>query len=196
MFPPECCTTDDAPLWMTKEILQAINRKRRLWKEAKKGRNKEQYEEADAKVQKLIKNAKRSYEKRLANGNGGNIRSFYAYVKQRTKSRPSIGPLRNEKKEMVSDDQNMTELLNNFFGSVFTREDTNNIPAAKEMETEDMEEVVITLNKVKVKIKNLKEASAAGPDNIGPRLLKELGNELAPALVKIFQRSLEYREVP
>jgi Zn-dependent oligopeptidase len=48
---------------MTKEILQAINRKRRLWKEAKKGRNREQYEEADTRVQKLIRNAKRNYEK-------------------------------------------------------------------------------------------------------------------------------------
>jgi hypothetical protein len=97
---------------------------------------------------------------------------------------------------MVSDDQGMTELLNNFFGSVFTREDTTNIPAAKEMETDSMQEVVITLKMVKMKIKSLKEASAAGPDNIGPRLLRELGNELAPALVKIFRRSLEYGEVP
>ncbi len=72
-------------------------------------------------------------------------------MRQRTKSRPSIGPLRNEKKEMVSDDQGMTELLNNFFGSVFTREDTTNIPAAKEMETENMKEVVITLKIVKMK---------------------------------------------
>jgi hypothetical protein len=86
--------------------------------------------------EKLIKNAKRNYEKRLASGNGGSNRSFYSYVRQRTKSRPSIGPLRNEKREMVSDDQGMTELLNNFFGSVFTREDTTNIPAAKEMEME------------------------------------------------------------
>jgi hypothetical protein len=52
---------------------------------------------------------------------------------------------------MVSDDQGMTELLNNFFGSVFTREDTTNIPAAKEMETENMKEVVITLKIVKMK---------------------------------------------
>jgi hypothetical protein len=184
------------PLWMTKEILQAINRKRRLWKEAKKGRNREQYEEADTRVQKLIRNAKRNYEKRLATGNGGNNRSFYSYVKQRTKSRPSIGPLRNLKKEMVSDDQGMTELLNNFFGSVFTREDTANIPVAKEMEAENMKEVVITAKMVRTKIKSLKEASAAGPDNVGPRLLRELGYELAPALVKIFRRSLEYGEVP
>jgi len=112
---------------MTSEILQAIKRKRRLWKDAKRGKNQEQYAETENRVRKLIRNAKRNFEKRLSNGNN---RPFYSYIKQKTKSRPSIGPLRNEQKEMVSDDQGMTELLNNFFGSVFTREDTTNVPAA------------------------------------------------------------------
>jgi hypothetical protein len=49
---------------------------------------------------------------------------------------------------------------------------------------------------VKEKIKNLKETSAAGPDVIRPRMLKELADEIAPALVIIFQRSLQYGEVP
>jgi hypothetical protein len=147
-------------------------------------------------VQKLIKNAKRNYEKRLANGNGGNNRSFYSYFRQRTKSRSSLGPLRNEKKEMVSDDQGMTELLNKFFWICLHKGGHHNHPSGKEMATDSMKEVVITPMMVKMKIKSLKESSAAGSDNIGPRLLRELGNELAPALVTIFGRSLEYREVP
>ena len=179
------------PIWMTSEILQAIKRKRRLWKDAKRGKNQDQYAEAENRVRKLIRNAKRNFEKRLSNGNGGNNRPFYSYIKQKTKSRPSIGPLRNEKKEMVSDDQGMTEILNSFFGSVFTREDTANVPAA-----DDMEDCKITQKMVREKIRNLKEASAAGPDSIGPRMLKELVNELVPALVIIFKRSLEYGEVP
>jgi hypothetical protein len=76
----------------------------------------------------MIRNAKRNFEKRLAGNNGGNNRPFYAYIKRKTKSRPGIGPLKNEKKETVTEDQGMAELLNNFFGSVFTREDTENIP--------------------------------------------------------------------
>ncbi len=54
----------------------------------------------------------------------------------------------------------------------------------------------ITLKMTKEKIKNLKEASDAGPDGIGPMMLKELVDEIAPALVIIFQRSLQYGEVP
>ncbi len=69
---------------------------------------------------------------------------FFSYIKRKTKSRPSIGPLKNSKKETVSDDQGMSELLNELFGSVFTREETNIIPEAEEMETGSMEDVVIT----------------------------------------------------
>jgi hypothetical protein len=86
------------PVWMTSEILRAIKQKWRLWKAAKRGRGREQYEECEHRVKKLIRNAKRNCEKRLAKGNGGNKHPFFSYIKQKTKSRPSIGPLKNEKK--------------------------------------------------------------------------------------------------
>jgi hypothetical protein len=89
----------------------------------------------------------------------------------------------------------MAELLNTFFGSVFTREDTNNITTAADMETGDMADVNITLSKVKKNIRNLKASAAALPDSIGPRLLQELANEIAPVLVITFRRSLEFGEV-
>jgi hypothetical protein len=92
----------------------------------------------------MIRNAIRNYEKRLAGGNGGNSRPFYAYIKRKTKSRPGIGLLKNEKKETITDDQGMAELLNNFFGSVFTREDAENIPVAEEMEGRTLDSITIT----------------------------------------------------
>ncbi len=178
------------PIWMTNEILQAVKKKKRLWKAAKRSASYEQYKEMELKVKKLIRNAKRSFEKRLASGNGNNKRPFFSYVKQKTKSRSTIGPLKNDKKLIISDDLEMAELLNNFFGLVFTREDTTSIPAAEEIETGNMKELKITLEMVKAKIRNLKTASAAGPDSIGPRLLQELENELAPALVIILDSLL------
>ncbi len=141
----------------------AIRRKQRLWKKTKRGRNFDEYEAVDKEVKRLIRNAKRSFEKRLANGNGGNSRPFYAYVNQRTKSRPGIGPLKNADKETVSDDHGMVELLNNFFSTVFTREDTGHIPKAVDMETSAMNGISITVKAVRNKIQKLKPDSAAGP---------------------------------
>jgi hypothetical protein len=90
----------------------------------------------------------------------------------------------------------MAEVLNNFFSSVFTREDTKQIPEAGEMETRILEDILVTHRAVRNKIKNMKTESSAGPDSIGPKLLQELEKELTPALVTIFNRSIKYGEVP
>jgi hypothetical protein len=90
----------------------------------------------------------------------------------------------------------MAELLNSFFSSVFTREDTEHIPAAPDMETNILEEVSITEKMVREKIRNLKTESAAGPDEIGPKLLQELEAVVALPLVDIFRESVRTGEVP
>jgi hypothetical protein len=52
------------------------------------------------------------------------------------------------------------------------------------------------VERIKEKIINLRPNSAAGPDQIGPSLLQRLMDEVAPALIIIFSRSLEEGEVP
>jgi hypothetical protein len=49
---------------------------------------------------------------------------------------------------------------------------------------------------VKKKIAELRTDAAAGPDSIGQRLLKELTDQLIPALVIIFRRSMAEGTVP
>jgi hypothetical protein len=92
----------------------------------------------------------------------------------------------------------MAELLNGFFSSVFSREDLQNQPKAADMELKagTLEKVNITEQKVREKIKNLKPYSAAGPDGIGTQLLRELREEVIPALTMIYRQSLRTGEVP
>ena len=67
----------------------------------------------------------------------------------------------------------------------------------KQRETEkELERVCIDTKKIAQKIKKLGGDSAAGPDNINPGMLKELGQELAEPLSRIFYRSLNEGEVP
>ncbi len=70
------------------------------------------------------RSAKRKFEKKLADGYSGNSRPFYSYIKKKTKSRPSIGPLKDKKEKVVTEDQEMAEVLNEFFSSVFLQEKT------------------------------------------------------------------------
>jgi hypothetical protein len=52
------------------------------------------------------------------------------------------------------------------------------------------------IKQVKEKIAALRADAAAGQDSIGPRLLKELASNLAPALVIIFRKSMAEGTVP
>jgi hypothetical protein len=90
----------------------------------------------------------------------------------------------------------MANILNNFFASVFTNEDKNNMPA-KNAETESvLRTVSFTPLEVIRKLNNLRADSAPGPDKIYPRMLKELRYEIADPLSKIFTKSMKTGKVP
>jgi len=104
---------------MTNEILAAIKKKKRPWRRDRARGISEEYREMERKVKNLIRHAKRKYEKKLANTKGGGNRQFYAYVKRKTKSKATIGPLKDKNKKVITDDEEMAVLLNDFFSSVF-----------------------------------------------------------------------------
>ena len=184
------------PPWMTRELLAAVRKKHRMWQDTKRGADVEEYKREDKRVKNLIKKAKNKYERKLAE-NGGNNRPFYAYVKRKSKSRPEVGPLRAESGETVADAEKMAGILNNYFSSVFTKESPTAPPPASDLNHGgEIRTVPISAYEVKKKIKNLRPHAAAGPDEIGPRLLQELSEELARPLAWIFRDSLSTGDVP
>ena len=91
----------------------------------------------------------------------------------------------------------MATLLNRCFGEVFTREDRANIPDPAAMDLGSvLDNIHISVAAVRRKIKGLRAESAAGPDGLGPRILKELQEGLAPVLAHVFRRSLAEGTVP
>ena len=62
----------------------------------------------------------------------GNIKndskSFYAYVRSKQKVRDKVGPLENNRGNIISDGIKMAEVLNEYFSSVFTTEDISSLP--------------------------------------------------------------------
>ena len=93
----------------------------------------------------------------------------------------------------------MAEPLNRYFVSVFTVEDTNNMPKIDDKKTmagEDLETIIITKEVVLGKLLGLKLIKSPGPDGMYPRVLKEMAGEIANALVVIYQNSLDSGVVP
>ena len=180
------------PAWMTRDIIRALRRKRRVWRKEQFRATTAEYKEAEKKVKNLIRNAKRSYEKKLAQECKNNSRPFYAYLKRKTKSKTSVGPLKKQDGQTVAGNKEMAELLNGYFKSVFSREpDLNGREEPARMTDEKLMDCHITREKIKEKIRKLRPTSAPGPDGIGAGLLQELEVLAVPALEVLYRKLLD-----
>ena len=98
---------------------------------------------------------------------------------------------------LTQNDGETSEVLNNFFASVFTREDTTRIPDLEERkENCTMENVQINMEELKKLLTKQKPNKASGPDDIHPRILKEAAEEIALPLYLIFKESTEKGLIP
>ena len=138
--------------------------------------------------------AKRRFERSMADI--GNKRPFAAYVKSKTKARVNVGPLKVNN-TTVCDNQEMAEVLNSFFVSVFTDEPDGPVPEAPALPCDSvLKEIRFEPGKVRKKLAELRPESAPGPDGVTARFLKEHAEALAPALVILFNKSMEEGVVP
>ena len=135
-------------------------------------------------------------EKKLANTKDNNSRRFANYIRSKTKTRTSIGPLKTADGVLKTEESEIAVKLNKFFASVFTAEDDGILPEENKETESSFGNVEITEEKVREKIINLKEHSAAGPDGIGPKILKAAVNELVQPLCHIYRKSLNTGQVP
>uniref|UniRef100_A0A4W3K5J0 Reverse transcriptase domain-containing protein n=1 Tax=Callorhinchus milii TaxID=7868 RepID=A0A4W3K5J0_CALMI len=90
--------------------------------------------------------------------------------------------------------------LNNYFASVFTLEDTENLPKIEgNLEangSEELKEMNISKAIELEKLIGLKNDKSPGPDGLHPRVLKEVAAEKMDPLFLIFQNSLDSGMVP
>lgn len=186
--------------WMTRDILRLIRRKRRKWREVKFSKRPEELEEYRAlekETAKKIRNAKRKLEKDLAAGSDKNNRKFAKYIKSKTKSKTTVGPLLSKDKKLITGDKEIAEELNKFFSSVFTQEDLLNIPEPDaEAINRAMEPVFVTQQQIRNKIRKLRKDAAPGPDGITPSILQRLEESVVVPLEIIFNMAIESGDSP
>ena len=151
----------------------------------------------EKKAQKAIRQAKRKFERKLSKNNGRGNRLFNSYIKKKTKTKTSVGPLKNSNGETVTDDQGMSDILNSFFSSVFTNEGSGPIPTMESLPCADkIRSVNFEKKDICEKIRKLKPSCAHGPDNISAKYLQMFENEVAGPLQIIFTKSLAEGTVP
>ena len=97
---------------------------------------------------------------------------------------------------LLTEDQDMARALNEFFTSVFTKEELENLPRLSPPSTELLNSIVVTEELVNKELDKLKPNKAAGADEIYPRILKECHSEVSNPLCLIFNKSLKESKVP
>ena len=111
-----------------------------------------------------------------------------------------MGPLKDKNEKIIVDDQQGAELLNDYFSSVFTKENTENVPQPdqkfKGTENEKLLNLDITEYDVLNKLAKIKVDKSPGVDGIHPKLLFELRHELAKPIAELFTKSLSQGDVP
>jgi len=91
-----------------------------------------EYKIAQNKAVKEYRKAKRQFEKKLAKDIKSNPKCLYAYVRSKTKVNEVVGPLKDNNGQLVSESGVICEIMNAYFGSVFTSVDLlNELPETK-----------------------------------------------------------------
>ena len=125
-----------------------------------------------------------------------NPKAFFAQVHSRKPIKSSIGPLKDSKGNIISSDEGMAELLNEYFASVYTKEDISEMPDVPIVYQgkNPLRKIEITEEKIKRKIQKLNPNKSQGPDGFHPRVIKEVEAEITPHLYSIYKASLEERK--
>ena len=91
----------------------------------------------------------------------------------------------------------MVEILNQYFGSVFTHEDTSSLPDCARTESNAfIQDLEFNEALIKSYIKNLKKSKSSGPDGITVTLLQEVSNSITVPLACLFRKSMQEGIVP
>jgi hypothetical protein len=99
--------------------------------------------------------------------------------------------------KIISDTEGMSKVLNEYFGTVFTKEDMRNMP--KRCDTGNrvqLEQIVVTEEQVTQAIKVLQENKAPGVDGLNSTFIKGCKDGLIRPLVLLFNKSLATGKIP
>ena len=191
-------TKNRKPFWWNCDIRDKIRDKRKSFKRYKENQNEidlENYRKIRNELNQLIRRSKRLGEINLARNNNKDPKKFFSFYRFKNKNR-KIGPVKSEGK-VVNSDSEMVNIFNKYFASVFTDEKVDSdLESSHSQGNYNLTACPLEEGKIKRMLDQIDCNKSAGPDEIYGKVLKEGSVSIAKALYLIFNRSLEFGEIP
>ena len=192
--------------WLNNKAMRLIRKKYVMYKRYTHSRDYsltsiqydyQQYIETRNKAKRELRKSVKDYERKICQDSKQNAKGFWRYVNTKLKRTTGVCNLSKPDGELTKNDLEKSKVLNDFFSSVFVKEDLDNIPELP-MRNKDkfLKSIVITREDIETKLKNLNPNKATGPDKIPPLILKKLAHELSFPLHTIFNKSISENHVP
>ena len=117
--------------WMTKDCKTCIRKKRKAWRNYVHNQNKSnfrKYCEARTICTRVIRKAKRKFEKSIVDNTKIKTKCFWSYVEDKSKSKAGNYDLKDGDGNLTSDIKTKADLLNKFFALVYVKEPDGQLP--------------------------------------------------------------------
>ena len=125
-----------------------------------------------------------------------NLREFYRYINSQKKDNQCIPPLkRRGGTDITVSESEQAEEFNGQFTDMFNKSDHSEVPFLSRS-APCMDDIVVSNEGVTKLFKGLNPSKALEPDELHPRVLKELATELGPDFAHPFLKSLDTGEIP
>lgn len=192
--------SDSLP-WMNSHIRKTMNKRYNILKRAKETGSKElwaEYKKLRNEVTKLLREEEANYWRQEFN-NTESSKDFWKLVARIThkKKLNNIGPIADDRGNMILDDKNKAEAMNDYFVAVGPNLASQINPLPHFRVTEHIYRITptlpcVNLNKTDLlrRIKSINPKKASGPDSIAPRDLHHIGEASAEGLLTVFRHSL------
>ena len=195
------CDGRNKPIWMTRHAFRKVKRKYSSWiryLNTKQGEDYLDYVRKRNESTHAIKQARKDFEAAIAKDCRKNPKGVWNYMKSTQKVKTKIPNLKKSDGSYTTSDEEIAEVLNQQYFSVFTKENLNNIPdiPLKELITEPLSDIDIKEDDVKKLLKKLLPNKSPGLDGLHPKVLKEVADEIATPITIIFRKSLSTGVLP
>ena len=145
----------------------------------------------------MVRTAKMKYEGQLITAMKESPNLYFGHCRRTLKTKQGVSNVIDGAGVLTVTERETAGALNEYYYTVFTKDDGRTMPPDFPLRTQEtIEDVILTTEMVTERLQELKPNKAAGPDEMEGRFLKECAEEVAPLLQQIYRKSLDEGEVP